>query len=1659
MSHPNQLLSRTRSNYLKFKARLERSISNGTFDDLNRRRKNALISRVEKFRARLEGMSVSMKGAAVAGTVAAGAILPNTAEAQTQGMYFRKTGVAIPFPAVTRDFKAVNIDGDPELEIVIATNSGGEILNGDIDNGFTSSNPVAFDYMERNVLVGDLDGDMDMDVIFTSASDGTYIHKAINDGDGNFTASNYIGTSGTSSHVDLVDWDSDGDLDVVMTSGSNYFNVLVNTGGEFADYGTNIYLTDGNVTNLEFADLDNDGDMDLIHVGEYGVSPVYGRISVLENTAGKAAIPEFETPVIAYSESNNSFEGIEVLDMDGDGDLDIFFHEFGYGNVSRNEFQTTPFTFTDVNVDTHSSSGAISDAAVSDFDNDGDDDLILVGGGYNKLFRFDGTDLSDTNGNLASNVGDATEDFDLIGLGDLDGDGNLDLVTENSNTNYAYLDVSGPQKIVITLDNFTERRAFAATHLAALIAYDRDGNDIADTDGGTVFSFAIGDGTNDADNARFTIAGSGSTARFLVGGTDLDFESQSTYRILLAGTASGITREFEFELYLQNSAEMGQGTFDVTAAAVENAQMQSPVMADIDGDGDDDLIYKRSGGNHNIYLQTDLTQSSGAFIAYGDNVLLSDFDNDGDLDLITNNSTDVYVYLNDGAGDFSDSYGDRLGTFGATLHDIAVADFDKDGDMDLATAGSNGGEIWYNDGDRTFSYGIELPASSDEVEVGDFDRDGNVEVVFRVSNNTYIYSNSGGSFVQTSSFYNSNTRKLDVADFDGDGDLDLMIATSDNLQLLGGEGDGSFISSNTSIPYMIDGSDLAVGDVDADGTLDVAFVTNQGSGGEQVVTYLNDGSNYFDLAQNFPVSEEDEYASFRGLVLGDVDGDDDLDMVVSGGEYRQVLENTNIAPYLTGFSGRSIIDENTAIGTVLGKVSAEDPNGDAVTSISFADGENDNDLFLMDASGNITLNSELDWEELGSDLFVEIEVEDNQGNSRIESGDLKINNLAEEGHGIFDDNPIKTFGAHDARVFEPGDYDMDGDADLFRSSFSGSDNSILQQNGGSFSNEPMSGLPVGDKTAFVDFDNDGDLDVLHFANGELRIARNEEGDFSNSDLVAFFDEVEQIIVGDIDNDGLLEVVVHFENFPGKYDYIGVQTFEIDEGDFNSEQYMLMYDESNIPASLVSGDFENMSVGDFTGNGFADLLVTTSDDDDVIFPGSASGFSYSYTSAITANDYGFSYGIAGDVNGDGVDDIISIRDASSGLEKVIDIYVNNGSGSFTVNQSISGTQLTAIALGDIDGDGSVDIVTGSYEDDGDGQDNYDIDIRTNDGSGTFAQVQTISDVDADQIRLMDVDGDDDLDIVMRQAYREEENDHVLFVFKNDNVAPTAINLSSTSFDEHLPLDTEIATITIDDLNLNDTHVISLITGDGSNDLHNSFFSLNGNSLRVSKDVRFEETPQLFIYLSVYDGHQTYQQAIVLEVNNANQGPTAITLSNSSLDEEALPGTIVASVSVTDPNAEDVHDLSLAEGNGTNDAQNDLFVISQGRLILIGNVNFSETPVLNIYISADDGKESFEQALVLTVNKALGVRDEISSTLGVYPNPGSDKLAINLDNQLRGTMSVKISDLSGKVFHMFESEKNSDQWVDKLDMTNAKPGIYLVEISLGDQQFTQRWIKSK
>ncbi|MCE5251115.1 CRTAC1 family protein [bacterium] len=242
--------------------------------------------------------------------------------------------------------------------------------------------------------------------------------------------------------VTTADVNGDGLLDIYVSeggyrSGMDCANSLyVNNGdGTFTDIGVKAGVADrGNGYCCSFCDYDNDGDPDL-YVGNINDNPNEPLTRVLYRNNGDGTFTDVtkELGLAAQGTNITCFWG----DVDNDGDQDLFLansagpvypdKKWGANSLFRNNGNGT---FTDVShqagVDIETNSRGCT---MGDIDNDGDLDIIVTNSWFDALVLInDGT-------------GKFTESHEKTGgswfyghglaLGDLDGDGDLDLVGGN----------------------------------------------------------------------------------------------------------------------------------------------------------------------------------------------------------------------------------------------------------------------------------------------------------------------------------------------------------------------------------------------------------------------------------------------------------------------------------------------------------------------------------------------------------------------------------------------------------------------------------------------------------------------------------------------------------------------------------------------------------------------------------------------------------------------------------------------------------------------------------------------------------------------------------------------------------------------------------------------------------------------------------------------------------------------------------------------------------------------------------------------------------------------------------------------------------------------------------------------------------------------------
>ena len=129
---------------------------------------------------------------------------------------------------------------------------------------------------------------------------------------------------------------------------------------------------------------------------------------------------------------------------------------------------------------------------------------------------------------------------------------------------------------------------------------------------------------------------------------------------------------------------------------------------------------------------------------------------------------------------------------------------------------------------------------------------------------------------------------------------------------------------------------------------------------------------------------------------------------------------------------------------------------------------------------------------------------------------------------------------------------------------------------------------------------------------------------------------------------------------------------------------------------------------------------------------------------------------------------------------------------------------------------------------------------------------------------------------------------------NQVSPTDIALSDHSIDEN-----EIGLVGIlsaTDENFNPTFTFDLVGGEGDED--NDAFDVNDNELNIYSPFNYEIKDTYSIRLQVSDGTDTYEEILIITVNDANDEPVDIELSEASIDESNPVGTVVGTLSSSD-----------------------------------------------------------------------------------------------------------------------------------------------------------------
>lgn len=260
----------------------------------------------------------------------------------------------------------------------------------------------------------------------------------------------------TSFEVDCGDVDGDNDLDLAIANSTQQNRLFLNDGsGNFTDVTSTQMPTDTDgSSDVEFCDTDGDGDLDMVIANHNARNKLYQN----DGLGNFADVTASRLPASCQADQD-----VDLGDVDGDGAADMVTARYsGQNGLYLNDGNGT---FNDVTasrmpVDTD----LTQNIDLGDVDGDGDLDILVANGTgaapiQNRLYLNDGTGtFTDATSTNLPSLSDETIDIDV---GDVDGDGDLDIAVANGAQDYllinngsgVFTDVTATQMPVLGADS------------------------------------------------------------------------------------------------------------------------------------------------------------------------------------------------------------------------------------------------------------------------------------------------------------------------------------------------------------------------------------------------------------------------------------------------------------------------------------------------------------------------------------------------------------------------------------------------------------------------------------------------------------------------------------------------------------------------------------------------------------------------------------------------------------------------------------------------------------------------------------------------------------------------------------------------------------------------------------------------------------------------------------------------------------------------------------------------------------------------------------------------------------------------------------------------------------------------------------------------------
>ncbi|MCA8829581.1 FG-GAP-like repeat-containing protein [Hymenobacter pini] len=603
---------------------------------------------------------------------------------------------------------------------------------------------------------------------------------------------------------------------------------------------------------LQVADMNSDGHPDILTIDQ-----TYSYVSLAFGDGSG----QFNNPSAGRFIVENNMRGLAVADFNADGKLDF---AVGLSRLSAVAIRLGDGKGTFSTLPNISCGPAPAGLAAADVNHDGRPDLVVLNSNLtvNTATVLLGNGAGGFTALAAVPVAAGATD---VALNDINADGHLDALVVCATAKVVSV-LLGDGTGSLKAPAVPEIKVGTSPQAIAVADINSDGRpDFAVSNSSSssfTVSLRLGDGAGGFQPAPVPEYPTG-LGPYAIALTDVNRDSQPD---LLAGNA-GVAYASTSVSYLSVSVRLGDGAGRFVVPAMPRVALEKYVtkmaLGDLNNDGLLDMLSVNFSGFACVRLgagqgrfvapatpNASLVTGVGQFLAC---LALGDLNNDGNLDFITNNSVNgsqqLAIYFGNGQGGFTrQSATEPVVPIGFDPMDMVLTDLTGDGNLDLLTCSRKNGTVSVRIGNGRG--GFTAPALP-EVQVG------------------------------------NAPMSVATGDFNGDGKMDFATANYESLMngsvsIRLGDGRGGFTKPTVAEVILGENqpNDIALGDLNNDGNLDFATCNVEGlnAAGNNISIRLGDGKGGFTAPA---VPETKVRPDPTGIALGDVNGDGNLDALVS----------------------------------------------------------------------------------------------------------------------------------------------------------------------------------------------------------------------------------------------------------------------------------------------------------------------------------------------------------------------------------------------------------------------------------------------------------------------------------------------------------------------------------------------------------------------------------------------------------------------------------------------------------------------------------------------------------------------------------------------------------------------------------------------------------